>query len=434
MGRSVVRRPWFFTLLALPVVLGLAGCDPVPHPSFTVRESPDSAVTFQLLAGDASHAVVTATAAGETVPGPGVWRVDRSDGSVDELPAGGPSRISRDGQRVLLSGPTRLWSAGSVLTPPSSLLSENLTFALFVDTDGQVKTWETATGTVTSVETGFPRPPGTTEVIPKGVSDDGRTVQYELRGSSRIERFVDLDADVVVERPNADAGTLQAMDRFVLAARGDAFLHIHQVGGFDTVCRCLLYPTSWAELVRLPSGTVSRRYTNTVNDMSLSRGFVSANGRLAWVYKEHFQADCIPPHPPRPASGCITKSTTVAFRQEDARSFNTGPDFLGAMDTSGRGRFLAYDRFVNDPFFQPFTTVPVQLLDWTSGFREGLASSVDYTETDDLLCEVLRSQPAPCRLPALSVNAQLSDDGRVVATTTSSGKGWYEYEAEPAAP
>ena len=217
MKRLVGRRGWL-ALIGLPLVLGLAGCEPVPHPSFTVRESPDSAVTLRLLSGSASHAVVTATAAGETVPGPGVWRVDRSDGSVDELPAGGPTRISSDGQRVLLTGP-KLWSAGSVLTPPSGLLSEELTFALFVDTDGQVKTWEAATGTVTPVETGFPRPPGTTAAIAKAVSDDGRTVQYELRGSTRIERFVDLDADAVVDRPNADGGTLQAMDLFVLAAR-----------------------------------------------------------------------------------------------------------------------------------------------------------------------------------------------------------------------
>ena len=200
--RAFVGRTRGWALLAVPLVFALAACEPVTHPSFTVRESPESAVTFRLLSGDASQAVVTATAAGQTVPGPGVWRVDRSDGSVVELPAGEPTKISSDGERVLV-GPS-LWSSGSVLTPPSTVMSEQLTFALFVDTDGQVKTWETATGTVTPVETAFPRPPGTTAAIAKGVSDDGRTAQYELQGPNRIERFVDLDAGAAVDRPNGD--------------------------------------------------------------------------------------------------------------------------------------------------------------------------------------------------------------------------------------
>ena len=124
----------------------------------------------------------------------------------------------------------------------------------------------------------------------------------------------------------------------------------------------------------------------------------------------------------------------MAFRNGGTRSFNTGPDFLGSMDISRGGRFLVFDRFVYDHFFNPFPSVPVQMLDWTSGFRETLSRSVDYTETDDLLCQVLGLQTAPCRLPAQSVDAQLSNDGRVVATTTSSGTGWYEYEADPPAP
>ena len=163
-------------------------------------------------------------------------------------------------------------------------MSEQLTFALFVDTDGQVKTWETATGTVTPVETAFPRPPGATAAIAKGVSDDGRTAQYELQGPNRIERFVDLDTGAAVDRPYGERTSAVRTDHFVLAARGDAFLHIHQACTLivDDEPHELCDP-SWAELVELPSGAVSHRYTNPdgATGMGLTdRGFVSANGRV----------------------------------------------------------------------------------------------------------------------------------------------------------
>ena len=64
MSRLVGRRR-SLVLLAMPLVLGLAACEPVPHPTFHGAQSPASAVTFRLLSGDASQAVVTATAAGQ---------------------------------------------------------------------------------------------------------------------------------------------------------------------------------------------------------------------------------------------------------------------------------------------------------------------------------------------------------------------------------
>lgn len=95
--------------------------------------------------------------------------------------------------------------AGTLLSPPpGSQFSEDLSFGVFVDTDGAVKTWETATQSIGLVEPGFHRPPGPSSAIPKGISDDGRTVQYQLRGARPIERFVDLDAAQAVDRPNLD--------------------------------------------------------------------------------------------------------------------------------------------------------------------------------------------------------------------------------------
>jgi hypothetical protein len=201
--RSLIRA----LALGLVTVTLLVACDPILHPEVTVREAAGSGVRFRLLSGDGNFVVVQASGPGATVPGPGWWRVDRRDGSVVALPdATGATRISRDGSRVLLAltagGPV-VWADGTVLTPPAGAeFSDDLTFAVFVDADGTVKTWETATQAVAPVEPGFPRPRGTTSAAGKGVSDDGRTVQYTLSSAAPIERFVDLDAGVAVDRPN----------------------------------------------------------------------------------------------------------------------------------------------------------------------------------------------------------------------------------------
>jgi hypothetical protein len=60
-----------------------------------------------------------------------------------------------------------LWADGTVLTPPAGAgFSDDLTFAVFVDADGTVKTWETATQAAAPGEPGphdlpapRPRPP-----------------------------------------------------------------------------------------------------------------------------------------------------------------------------------------------------------------------------------------------------------------------------------
>jgi hypothetical protein len=52
------------------------------------------------------------------------------------------------------------------------------------------------------------------------------------------------------------------------------------------------------------------------------------------------------------------------------------------------------------------------------------------SETPDFICRPIQ-QPVPCTLPATSVGAQVSDDLKVVATTTRTGAGWYEYTVVP---
>lgn len=391
--------------LGLVIVTLLVACDPIPHPDVTVREVAGSGVRFRLLSGDGNYVVVQASGPGATVPGPGWWRVDRRDGSVVALPeANQATRVSRDGSRVLLEliagGPVVLWADGTVLTPPAGArFSDDLTFAVFVDADGTVKTWETATLAVAPVEPAFPRPPGTTAATAKGVSDDGRTVQYTLSSAAPIERFVDLDAGLAVDRPNQTSlGGGQFDDRFVLAANGDAFIHVHQTIDFD--------PSSWAELVALPGGQSGRRFDNLTTTGQLITGdpLIAANGKVGWIYTD-FRERCEDFPFPVP---CTRASTAVAILANGYRTFDTGPNPLVSKDISAHGRFLVFDKRIEpaDHFLVP--RGPVRVIDWVTGTVEFLSQGS----------------------PGLTIDGQISDDQRLVATTSNDG-GWYEYAAAP---
>jgi hypothetical protein len=421
----------------------LVACDPVLHPDFVVREAPTSAVTFQLLSGDGNFSVVRSTGHGKTVPRAGLWRVDRRNGRRVRLPDGDrASKISRDGNRVLVTtgdpstgGTTVLWAAGSVVSPPAGTqFSEDLTFGVFVDTDGAVKTWETGTQSIGLVEPGFPRPPGTVSAFPKGISDDGRTIQYELGGSQPIERFVDLDTAQAVDRPNlhGTAGEFGYVnDYFVLAASGNSFLHAHEAGQFDFVCFCNVIDESWAELVALPSGTPGRRYTNTTGESIDRQAFIATDGKAAWIYQSR-SAPCqnIPI-----TTFCVVASTAVVVTQNGFRAFDTGPSALGAIDISSNGRMLLIDKGAPGvpAGFSLQLRGPVQVIDWITGTVESLTRADTYEETRDFICRPIQ-QPVPCTLPATSVGAQVSDDLKVVATTTRTGAGWYEYTVAPSSP
>jgi hypothetical protein len=425
----------------LVALMLLVACDPVLHPEFVVREGPTSPVSFQLLSGDGNFSVVRSTGHGKTVPRAGLWRVDRGTGRRVRLPDGErASKISRDGHRVLVTagdassgGTTVLWLAGTVLSPPpGTQFSEDLTFGVFVDSDGAVKTWEAATQSIGLVEPGFPRPPGTLSATAKGISDDGRTVQYGLDGPQPIERFVDLDTAQAVDRP-----TLVGMgsefeyvtDHFVLAASCNSFVHAHEAGRFDFVgCLCTIIDESWAELVALPSGTSGRRYTNTTGGSIHRQAFVATDGNVAWIYQSRY--DVCPNLPV--TTFCVVASSAVAVTPNGSRAFDTGPTVLGGIDISSNGRLLLIDKGRSGlpAGGSLLRRGPVQVIDWITGNIETLTQAETYEETNELLCRIIMQQ-APCTLPAGSVGAQVSDDLQVIGTTTSTGAGWYEYSVAP---
>ena len=163
-GMNRRRRGLYAAALVCAVAIALAGCKPVLHTQATIVEPPGSPARIVLLSGDARYSVVVSTGPAATVPGAGTWRVDRGNRSTLQLPGGTPTEISYDGSRVLYGAASLLlWSNGVQLTPPTgTTMSQDLTYGIFVDTDGVVKTWSTATQTVTSVEATVPRPAGYT--------------------------------------------------------------------------------------------------------------------------------------------------------------------------------------------------------------------------------------------------------------------------------
>jgi hypothetical protein len=419
-------------------VFALTACDPVLHPQFVVREGPSSPVTFELLSGDGNFAVVKSTAASTTVPGAGLWRIDRRDGSVVALPSGyRADAISQDGNRVLIqanccTAGISLWSNGAVLSPPSGRFSEDLTYCLFVDTDRVVKSWTTADQSVHNVETAFPRPAGTTDAQANGISDNGRVVQYTLFGNHPIERFADLDTGHAVDVANLNGtgnGTgSYTIDHFALAAGGTTFLHVHETGTSEGFTASP--DESWVERVALPTGTVIHRYTNTSGESfgtsaeAFGSSFISANGKVAWVYAETGE-EC--PNSPKPAF-CITASRVIAVFGNGARVFSAGADPVASIAAvGGSKRFLVVAKYATPISFQPLRG-PVEVYDFATGTVETLGAAAPYAENDPSICNAF-GKTAPCAIPAASVNAQMSNDNRVVATTTMTGTGWYEYSA-----
>jgi hypothetical protein len=98
----------------------------------------------------------------------------------------------------------------------------------------------------------------------------------------------------------------------------------------------------------------------------------------------------------------------VAILADGSRTFATGPNERGSMDISAHGRFLVFDRYIQPTYFDPFTRGPVTVIDWVTGTVEVLSQES----------------------PIFTSDAQMSDDQRLVATSTNDG-GWYEYAAAP---
>lgn len=173
------RRPRRALLLGLvvPVLLLAVACDPVTHPDRVVVD-PATSLGVVGLSGDGNFVVVSATAPSDTVPGPGLWRIDRRDGTATALPASTFVRISHDGQRLLLDPGTgtRVWRDGAfaVGAPNHVPTSHDLRFAIYPGIlDPRLMRVDLATG----VRTPF-GPAGVT-ARDIGISDDGSTAWYE---------------------------------------------------------------------------------------------------------------------------------------------------------------------------------------------------------------------------------------------------------------
>ncbi len=69
--------------MLVPLVLVAAACEPVPHPRFETVDASESGRVLAL-SGNGFYTVVSSTAASESVPGPGLWRIDRRDGIFEE--------------------------------------------------------------------------------------------------------------------------------------------------------------------------------------------------------------------------------------------------------------------------------------------------------------------------------------------------------------
>ncbi|MBX3313329.1 MAG: hypothetical protein KF906_03325 [Actinobacteria bacterium] len=162
-----------------PLVLVAAACEPVPHPNHVVVD-PASTIEAVLLSGDGHFVVARATAASATVPGPGLWLIDRRDGTTSELPLAPDSLlgISDDGQRILVQDPgtTRVWTDGAYVTaaPAGSVFSRDLRFAIFTGLlTSRLTRVDLATGTRTVFGTAGLNATGI------GISDDGAIAWYQ---------------------------------------------------------------------------------------------------------------------------------------------------------------------------------------------------------------------------------------------------------------
>jgi hypothetical protein len=342
--------------------------------NLNVVAAPGGGVDFKLLSADGNFAVV------QTPSGP--QRVDRRDQTSVSLPTGAPSAISRDGSRVLLTSSTPvLWSNGQVLNPPpGTVLSRDLTYGVFVDTDGLVKRWESATQTVSDVETNFPRPSPVYGVHARDISDDGHMVEYSFNQQfTDVVRFADLDTQTAYDGTDSNYSA-----HYRLAASGTAMLDMSHL--------------NYADLISLPSGTVLNHFYVTTFDFQILDGKISDSGDVAWVYEAVIQV------PLCNGSCTISSEMVVLLPNGDTQLYfaASGDLTAGSMHIDSSGRYLLFtkDNAAGDP--NPY---PVQVID---RLKPGV--------------ELLTASDGSHR----SRSGYINDDGTVVATT-STGGGWYEY-------
>jgi len=225
------RKPVRARIVALVVALALVGlaCKPIPHPNFVVVDDASS-VHVLGLSGDGNYVVVTSTAASASVPGPGLWRVDRRDGTAVQLPEGAKfERISDDGQRISYriepepswGAGLRVWDNGRIVAPPAfTEMSDDLHFGIFLGFfDGVLQRWELATGARTVIDTG-----GRVPLYPLQISDHGNLAYYQ--GGDRRGNPPTCDAYHV---------DLTTMETTMQSCQGDGLNSEYYWVGFDWV-------------------------------------------------------------------------------------------------------------------------------------------------------------------------------------------------------
>ena len=390
------------------VVATLAVCEPMPHTAFTVQATPGSGADLVLLSGDGRFVVLTATAAGPVVPGAGNWRVDRTTGDTVALPVGTPVRISTDGSRVLVGDHTgvRLWDDGVTTPAPDGVLSDDLTANAFVGGDGTVQTRNLATGVVRPVETGFPRPPGTSAWL-FGVSDDGDTVVFRFGTTIRV---IDLGAGASSDIPSlasdGDDTNPATTETVLLAAGGAAMARTTESSA------CLLWGceqfSATIDLIEIPTGTVLGHYDNTTQEAAAFTR-IADNGRAVWSYQQRSVTDDVgdPGCPSAPFFAvCVVSASLVELTASGARVDALGGGQGLDLTASANGRFATLTR--EQPGYRGLMPdAPVRVVDrLSSGPR----------------WETLTGGPSP------SARGRISDNGMVVSTTTEGG-GWYDFEA-----
>lgn len=276
--------------LATALLVGalLGACQPVPHPELIEVEAADAPAAIIGLSPNGAFAVVQATAASTTVPGPGSWLVDRNDGAVTQLPEMRRDRvsISNDGRRVLYVDPTgweRLWDAGTVKSPPiGAVMDRDLRYGLNVNLLAlDVRRWEVATGASVQVEAGHPRPPETPNPVlgadaVLGVSTDGQVVWYQLSGPGAcVTRVVFLAVGQVTDLPRC--GFLQVSGNGGHTLLSSPWSQIPGAPGFPKggPAELTLVNNLTGETVASASPAVPGAYFDTVH--------LSADGGTAWA-------------------------------------------------------------------------------------------------------------------------------------------------------
>jgi hypothetical protein len=422
--------------LAAALVLSLAGCR--LHTDFTVREAHDSPVTFELLSGDGRFVVVQATAAGATVPGAGWWRVDREDGSTDQLPAEA-TRISADGARVLLADGS-LWDEGSV-TPGSATYSDDLTYRTFLS-GGTVASQEVATGATVDVEAGHPRPVGTTGATPISISDDGQTVRYRLsRPEGDIDRIVRLGQPTVLDLPAPIVFGPTHIDHRVAAGGAAVVTTTEEWSTVDIDGLFLLDVVVGVtvELRAIPSGTVTATWTASYEPSSrswtvLGRPEISEDGRWVWITQASVILDSTRCSPFTTLyATCVVQNDLTAVAAGRTRTTSLGGGDLTSLDITPDGLLAVTNRsfMVTEP--RPWTSEP-QITHAIHGPWETLEKGPEVTSGDIQICYRYGDGPPPCTVRVYGAGTQIADDGKVLASRSLLGAGWYDHVDPPEPP